>query len=274
MQAQLPSSYAISRVRSGKALQDIFYAWREQNGKVWQRMVKKGTPVPLTQRRALPATASATTSPGVGGGKGEDERDKCDIKSLVRAYLCAKRARQASTGVRRRGAEATFAAVRRLLKSTLSEERLRRLFHQWKSRHPAEWRGELAAMQKSPDAYFRAIVSLYPARPTHPPFQRIVDPDAYRAATSNHAADDAKLPRVVLHLAPSYTAPDGRWMLTSSALFSQAKALLCSQRSEQVLCRSFRAWQKANPDEWGRMVAAAERDPNTYLADIVSSDVA
>jgi hypothetical protein len=54
-------------------------------------------------------------------------------------------------------------------------------------------------------------------------------------------------------------------------LFSEARALLPASYpyNERSIDGVFYNWRKKNADEWQRMVAEAERDPENYFADIV-----
>lgn len=276
--ALLPASYPNNEL----GIKNVFRGWVGKHAAEWQGMVAEAerdpenyfadivSRSPTQPQNTLPTTIT-NSSDGVSGKK-----EGCDIKSLARAYLHVKRTLDQKHG---RGEETTFGAVKRLLKSTCSEETLRNVFHQWKCRHKTEWRRELAEMEKDPHAYFKEIVSgcidcevedfkLKSESPSYRSFQREADPDSYHTSSSL-AKEKLLLPRVILHLAPAYARPDGRWQLQKRAMYAEAKELLSSLRSPEALIGLFRAWMSDNPDEWERMEAEAKKDPN-YLADIVS----
>lgn len=194
--ANLPSSYEISG-RTLRTLETIFYKWREQNGKVWRKMVEEEAVAPeefvvrvnvctspvrpfilsMTDRltliqiqvpaRPVPAmdgesscaqqNSLSTLVPTLEGEMDRKEKEGWDVKTLMRTYLYVKRTQNQRIG---RGMETRFAAVKRLLNSRHSEEYLHDLLYNWKRLRPTKWQREMAAMEKDSDGYFREIVSV------------------------------------------------------------------------------------------------------------------
>lgn len=90
------------------------------------------------------------------------------------------------------------------------------------------------------------------------------------------AEGKALLAKIVLYLAPRYAEKkSGKWRLNSGEMFAEALTLLppsvSRSRNMNKIRHAFLAWKRENPDAWQRMVEEKERDPENYLADIVSS---
>lgn len=96
-------------------------------------------------------------------------------------------------------------------------------------------------------------------------------------APATAAVDHRKhLARIVLYLSalPRHTVPDTGKRVLSRVLFTEARALLPASYpfNEGATCIEgvYYNWKKKNAEEWQRMMAEAERDPENYFADIVS----